>query len=193
MKTLALIAILLIPFFGWNQVKFTAKTFDNGFKYPVMVYTENVAVQDSINAIIVQKIDDLKKSDFCIGDYGYVQKGNHIELHLVCNCIEMSTADHRYYFFNLVEGTLVNHSDIFDDKKKETALKIITHKVKGEKESNSCAAEFGELEKTLDFSQMSIRLFRDGLEIRAVDSDCPTTPIKVKWTELSSCLKYNFI
>lgn len=193
MKKLALITILLIPFFGWNQVKFTAKTLDNGFRYPVMIYTDDMAVQDSINAIIVREIDDLKASDFCIGDYGYVQKGNHIEMHLVCNCIEMSDADHRYLFFNLVNGTKVNHSDIFDDKKKNTALKIITHKVKKGKDTNSCAAEFGEFEGDLDFSKMNIRLFRDGLEIRPIDSDCLKNPVKVMWTELSSCLKYNFI
>ncbi|NRA11439.1 MAG: hypothetical protein HRT57_05755 [Crocinitomicaceae bacterium] len=193
MKTLALIALLTIPFFGWNQIKFTAKNFDNGFRYPVIHFADNEPVQDSINAIIGRKIADLKTSDFCIGDYGYVQKGNHIELHLVCNCIDMDKADHRYYFFNLVDGTLVSHQDIFTTKKKEVALKIISHAIRKVKDANSCVADFGDITEDLDFSKMNIRLYKDGLEIRPSGTDCEKSPVRVKWTELSSCLKYNFI
>ena len=193
MRKLALITTLLIPFFGWNQIKFTAKNFDNGFRYPVMIYGDDVAVQDSINAIISAKVEDLKASDFCIGDYGYVQKGNHIEVHLVCNCIDMTTADHRYLLFNLVEGTLVDHQDLFETKKKGLALKVISNSIRKAEETNTCVADFGDLENDLDFSKMQIRLFKDGLEIRPVNSDCVRTPVRVLWTELSSCLKYNFI
>jgi hypothetical protein len=193
MKTLALIAFLALPFIGWNQIKFNVKNFENGFRYPSMVYTENTAVQDSINAIITSKVADLEASDFCIGDYGYVQKGNHIELHLVCNCIDMETADHRYLLFNLVDGTLVSHHDLFTSKKNEVALKIISHAIRKVKDTNPCVAEFGDLTEDLNFSQMSIRLYKDGLEIRPLKSDCEKTPVTVKWTELSSCLKYSFM
>lgn len=193
MKTFALIALLIMPFLGSSQVKFSAKTFDNGFRYPVMVYPSNTAIQDSINSIIIDKISDLKASDFCIGDYGYVQKGNHIELHLVCNCIEMSTADHRYYLFNLVNGTLVDHIDLFDGKKKDIAMKVVMEKIKKSKASNSCATKFGEDLDSLNFSDIDIRLYRDGIEIRPLNSDCEKSPVKVQWTELSSVLKYNFI
>ncbi|MFT6983831.1 MAG: hypothetical protein ACJAUD_002611 [Crocinitomicaceae bacterium] len=193
MKTLALIAFLTLPFIGWNQLKFTTKDFENGFRYPSIIFTENTSVQDSVNAIIERKVADLKASDFCIGDYGYVQKGNHIELHLVCNCIDMDEADHRYYFFNLVYGTLVAHHDLFTSEKSEVALKIISHAIRKEKDSNPCIADFGDITEDLEFSQMRIRLYRDGLEIRPLQSDCEKTPVKVKWTELSSCLKYSFI
>lgn len=192
MKTLTFFALLFIPFFGWNQIKFTAKTFDNGFRYPVMIY-EKTAIQDSINLSILKEIEDLKASDFCIGDYGYVQKGNHIEVHLVCNCIDMDEADHRYLLFNMVEGTRVGHSDIFESKKKSVALKVISNKIRSVKDSNPCAADFGEMEEDLNFSQMQIRLYKDGLEIRPLETKCEQTPVTVKWTELSSCLKYNFI
>lgn len=193
MKTLVVIAILLIPFLGFNQIKFSVNTFENGFRYPVLIYPENVAVQDSINAQIANNISDLKASDFCIGDYGYVQKGNHIELHLVCNCIDMSTADHRYLCFNLVEGTLVNQPDIFESKKRELALKIISINIRKVKETNTCVTDFGDLTEDLDFSQMNIRFYKDGIEVRPLVGDCSKTPVLVKWTELSSCLKYNFI
>ena len=192
MKKIALIAFLTLPFIGWNQINFTVKNFENGFRYPSIIFTENTAVQDSVNAIIERKVADLKASDFCIGDYGYVQKGNHIELHLVCNCIDMDEADHRYYFFNLAYGTLVSHQDIFTSKKSELALKTISHAIRKAKDSNPCIAEFGNITEDLEFSQMSIRLYRGGLEIRPSNSNCEKTPVKVKWSELSSCLKYGF-
>lgn len=193
MKTLVLLSLLLISFFGFNQVKFTESTFENGFRYPIMVYSDNPVVQDSVNAKILRSIQDLKTSDFCIGDYGFVQKGNHLELHLVCNCIDMTVADHRYLLFNLVEGTLVNHPDVFDSKKRDLALKIISISIRKAKETNTCVADFGDMEKDLDFTQMNIRFYRDGLEIRPIGTECDKTPVKVLWTELSSCLKYNFI
>ncbi len=68
MKTLALIAFLTLPFIGWNQIKFTTKNFENGFRYPSIIFTDNTSVQDSVNVIIERKVADLKASDFCIGD-----------------------------------------------------------------------------------------------------------------------------
>ena len=35
--------------------------------------------------------------------------------------------------------------------------------------------------------------FNNGLEIRSLKSDCEKTPVRMKWTELSLCLKYSFI
>lgn len=104
----------------------------------------------------------------------------------------MGNADHRYYLFNLAYGTLVSHQDLFTSEKSDLALKTISNALRKAKDSNPCIAEFVDITEGLEFLQMSMRLYRDGLEIRSVTSDCEKTPVKVKWTELDSCLKYGF-
>jgi len=174
------------------QIKFTENTFDNGMLYPVAHYPDNPAIADSMNAIIQRNLNDAEGSDFCIGDFGYFQKGNHIELHLVCNCIDFEETDHRYLFFSLETGTLVGYTDLFDSKEKENALKTLNRLVKAADKEKTCSGDFSADDAELTWGDFTWRLYKDGLELHPASGVCET-PVQVPWTEISTYLKYDFL
>lgn len=182
--------MLLMTFAVSAQIKFSEKTFANGMLYPVAHYAKNPAVADSMNAIIQKNLMDAEVSDFCIGDYGLVQKGNHIELHLICNCIDFEETDHRYLFFSLETGKLVGYTDLFDSKEKESALKRINELI-SEASDETCKSELPST-GSISWSDMTIRLYESGLQVHPKSGMC-NNPVEVPWTEVSTYLKYSFL
>ncbi|MCR9172544.1 MAG: hypothetical protein NXI10_08640 [bacterium] len=191
MKYLATTLMLILCGSVMSQIKFSDKTFDNGMRYPVAHYSKNPTVADTMNAIIQRNLMDAEVSDFCVGDYGLVQKGNHVELHLVCNCIDFAETDHRYLFFSLETGQLVDYSDLFDPKEKAKGLTRINELV-SDAGDDTCKAELISNGENLNWSDMTIRLYKEGLEIHPKAGKC-NNPVKVPWTEVSTYLKYNFL
>lgn len=191
MKLLTIALVLFSSYSLFGQIKFTDKTYDNGMRVPIAHFSNNPTVADSMNAILSRNLMDAEKSDFCIGDYGYFQKGNHIELHLICNCIDFAETDHRYLFFSLETGQLVSYSDLFDNQKKDEALAFMNKKIRKSADS-PCKTEFGTMESDLNWDEVTFRLYKDGLEIHPMNETCKT-PVKIAWTELSSYLKYSFL
>jgi hypothetical protein len=195
MKTLLIILGLTLTSTVSAQVKFLSKTFDNGFKYPVAVFTTDKSVEDSLNRLIRASIGDLETSDFCIGEFGYVQKGPHLQLFLLCNCIDMPTSEHRYLFFNLEVGSLVPQKDLFSPKEYEAALKLISAKIKTHKAiTTESQQEFEALIDNLTFESIDIRLSKDGIEIRPMNhNQSEKSPLLISWIDLKPYLQYNFI
>lgn len=191
MKTIITSLLLFTAASVSAQIKFSDQTFDNGMKYPVAHFSKDQTVADSMNAIIRRNLMDAEVSDFCIGDYGLIQKGNHIELHLICNCIDFAETDHRYLFFSLENGALVEYTDIFDSKEKENALKRINELVAAAGEE-TCKAKIAPDGKAVSWQQMRLRFYKDGLEVHPA-SGATENPVKVPWTEISTYLKYNFL
>jgi hypothetical protein len=177
------------------QVKFTSLEFANGLKYPNAVFTAEPAIQDSINKIIKARVADLEPSDFCVGDFGYVQKGSHLQIHMMCNCIDMASTEHRYIFINLTTGLEVPFEDIFEDKVRERALAIISRSIANRSLANdACNEQFNSLGTVPTWEQLSIRLSKDGIEIRPANTDlCEVKPVKVTYAELSEYFKYKFL
>lgn len=192
MKLLATLCLIFGSMVAFGQIKFSDETYDNGMRYPVAHFDSKPEIADSMNAVIQEKLVDAETSDFCVGDYGYFQKGNHIELHLICNCIDFAETDHRYLFFSLESGELVGYSDLFENKKKDEALKFINKSIRDAQASNSCAQEFGDMTENLGWNDMIIRLYKDGFEIHPASGACES-PVKIPWTSVSSFLKYNFL
>lgn len=179
----------------FGQIKLLPKNFENGYKYPHVVLASNQSHEDSINKRIQERIADLKASDFCIGEYGYVQKGSHIEIHLVCNCIDMSESEHRYIFFNIETGENATRSDLFADKEQDKALILVRKKIAGYKANDAgCSDDFKKIPEDASYADFDIRLYKDGIEIRPKDSkNCNSNTLRISWIELSSHLRYNFI
>lgn len=190
MKALTTIIVLLFAGMATAQIKFSDQTFDNGMKYPVAHFSKDQTIADSMNAIIKRNLVDAEVSDFCIGDYGYFQKGNHIELHVICNCIDFAETDHRYLFFSLETGVLVPYTDLFDSKERDKALKKINELISSASDE-TCKAELTS-NGTVDWSQMTYRLYKDGLEIHPQAGTCDN-PVQIPWTVISTYLKYNFL
>ncbi len=187
MKLLMTTTLVLSSWLAISQIKFSDKTFANGMLYPIAHYSSNTAVSDSMNAIIQRNLTDAEISDFCIGDYGFYQKGNHLELHLICNCIDFAETEHKYLFFSLETGTIVAYTDLFESKEKDAALKHINILIR---KSESTA--FGEMTEDLDWSEMTVRLYKDGLEIHPADGTSES-PVQIPWTEVSTYLKFSYL
>lgn len=195
MKLLNLFILFLLSGSIFGQVKLTPKTFDNGFKYPVVVLSPDKTNQEPINKKILESVSDLEASDFCIGEYGFVQKGNHLEIHIFCTCIDLDESEHRYLLFNLETGEMVSHDDLFDPKQKKKALAAINTKIKAYSSSDeTCKTDFGKLNSDIQFEDLSFRLHKDGLEVRPEGTkSCEATPLHMSWVELSKYLKIKFI
>lgn len=191
MKNLMTIVLLLTSFATMAQIKFSEKTFENGMVYPVAHYAKNPAVADTMNAIIQKNLMDAEVSDFCIGDFGLVQKGNHVELHLICNCIDFKETDHRYLFFSLETGQLVGYTDLFDAKERDKALTRINELI-NQASDTTCKAELTSDASEISWSDMTIRLYEHGLQIHPKAGMCDN-PVEVPWTEVSTYLKYSFL
>lgn len=192
MRCFLTIITVLIASTSVAQIKFSESTFDNGMLYPVAEFPDNPTIADSMNAIIQRNLNDAEGSDFCIGDFGYFQKGNHIELHLVCNCIDFTETDHRYLFFSLETGTLVGYTDLFDSKERDKAIKAINRLIKAADQTKTCAGNFAATDAGLEWSDMKFRLYKDGLEVYPTEGACEN-PVQIPWTEISTYLRYSFL
>lgn len=168
---------------------------DNGMRYPKAVITKEPAAQDSINKIIEANVADLRAQDFCAGDFGFVQKGVFVQVHMLCNCIDMEQSEHRYLFFNFKDGTQVAVSEMFDPKKRDEALKFMLKKVSEYKSSDeACNTAYASINESSTFDDIDIRLAADGIEIRPVDTDvCEHTALMIKWLDVHSFLRLNYI
>ena len=176
------------------QIKFKTLEYANGLKYPEAVFVNEPAIQDSVNKIIKQKIGALEQSDFCIGDFGYVQKGSHLQIHFMCNCIDMAETEHRYAFINLSTGTEVKFDDIFLEKDKSKALAVIQKKINGAGNGNEdpCAFVMSSLSGPT-WDDLSLRLHKDGIQIRPANNNkCEHAVVFVSYNELTEYFKYQF-
>ena len=196
MKGSLLIIYVLLFVSGINaQIKFKTLEYANGLKYPEAIFVAEPAIQDSVNKIIKQKIGDLEQSDFCIGDFGYVQKGSHLQLHFMCNCIDMPSTEHRYAFINLSSGTEVSFDDIFSEKDKTKALAAVQRTIhdKSSNMQDACKSNFAKLNSNPNWNDLSFRLHKDGIQIRPNNcSECENSPIFISYNELSEYFKYQF-
>lgn len=195
MKVLTIFAILILTTNAIGQVKFQPRTFENGFKYPHIELSSNKSSEDSINKRILASIADLKASDFCIGEYGFVQKGIHIEIHMFCTCIDLDDSEHRYLLFNTETGEQVKHIDLFDPKQTDKALALLNSKIQSYQASDAnCKSDFSKLNADSKFEDLHLRMYKDGIEVRPLNSvNCEKTPLRVTWTEMSTLLRHKYI
>lgn len=194
-NSLLLLTTLFVVNFIWAQVGLTPQTFDNGFKYPNANFPKDKAIEDKLNEGIYETIKDLEANEFCIGEYGYVQKGSHIEIHIFATCMELAESEHRYVLLNIETGERVKHNDLFAEKQQADALKFILNKMESYKSSNElCQTKFSEVLSSASYNDINIRLYKDGIEVRPINtSDCEQFPMRITWNELKQFLRYNFI
>lgn len=191
-----LVALTLLNTIGlFAQVSIKEGVFENGLSYPVLSDKYDSTKYEIINKDILSGLKDLESNVYCISDYGYVQKGNHIQLQVMCTCMEMDKGELRFFFYNLETGMPVKYSDLFDLKSKDKAMKYLDNKVSSfiSVNSNECINRLKQ-EKSLKFDDLNVRMTREGLEIRSTITDsCKNSPLKVSWSELKDYLKYKFI
>lgn len=177
-------------------MKITEGQFENGLTYPILNDPHDSTHYRKINSNILEGLKDLEESVYCISDYGYVQKGSHLQIQVMCTCMEMDKGDLRFFFYNLESGTPVPYSNLFDSKQRDKALAFVDQKISDYLASNasSCSQDFKSLGDDLNFDSLNVRMTRDGLEIRSPKSEnCENSPVKITWFELKDFLRYKFI
>lgn len=195
MKHIVTTLILLIATGSFAQMKIKEGTFENGLSYPILYEQYDSAKYNVINKYILAGLKDLEESVYCISDYGYVHKGSHIQIQVMCTCMEMDKGELRFFFYNLDTGEPVPYSNLFELKKRDEALAFIDKKVASyiSTNSNACSTSLKNSE-SVKFDDLNVRMTRDGLEIRSKDAvACENSPIKISWNELKDYLKYKFI
>lgn len=188
--------ILSTSFSQLTEVKFREKAFANGMNYPQVIIPASKKCEDSINANILLKISDLESSDFCVGQYGYVQKSTHLQIHIFASCIDMDESQNRFLLYNLDEGTCVPYSDLINPKKTAEAGSYLTEKAKVYAAGKSIELNdeiFSAItEHNLDAFQAEMT--KDGIDLWLPNLTAwGEKRMTITWIELKPFLKYNFI
>ncbi len=194
--TLTLLFFSTCNFAQLSEVKFREETFANGMNYPQVIIPANKAHEDSINADFRRRIADLEASDFCIGQYGYVQKSTHLQIHLFCNCIDFSESQNRYFLYNLEEGRAVPYSDLLNPKEKGPASEYILGKVRGFATEKGIALPEEAVQSISDqtLDAFKVEMTKDGIKVWMPDvQGWGEQPLNMTWIELKPFLKYHFI
>ena len=179
-----------------TEVRFREQTFDNGMNYPQVIIPACKACEDTINANIRFRISDLEASDFCIGQYGYVQKSTHLQIHIFCNCIDFEESQNRYFLYNLDEGRDVPYSDLLNPKKTKEAGTFISEKIKGHLKQKSLNAPDEIISKIEgnNLDALKVEMTKNGVNLWIPEMEgWGEDPAVIQWIELKPFLKYHFI
>lgn len=106
--------------------------------------------------------------------------------------MDFEQTEHKYLFFNLENGLLVDYTDLFDEKEMHRALKEINRQARDLDGADGCQAELGGSEEDLDWSSFHFRLYKDGLEVSHVSETC-SIAFPIPWPLLNSYLKFRFL
>lgn len=193
--TLISIFAFFCSFSQLDQVKFTESTFENGMLYPIAVVSSDKVIEDKINKDLLSQIEDLKSADFCIGNYGYVQKGAHLQIHIFCNCIDFDESQNRYYLYNIESGENVSYSDLLNPKKKKDAVNFLQAKVKAFSSVNSLNLTSDDLNLIINdnLDAFRVTMKREGMDIWLKSANWGEKPLFVTWPEMRTILKYNYL
>lgn len=179
-----------------TEVRFREQTFDNGMNYPQVIIPACKTCEDSINSNIRFRISDLEASDFCIGQYGYVQKSTHLQIHIFCNCIDFEESQNRFLLYNIDEGKDVPYSDLFSSKKTKEVGLYLADQIKNHARNKSLTIS-DELTTSIqkdNLDVLKVEMTKDGLNIWLPEiKEWGEEPAVIKWIELKPFLKYHFI
>ena len=199
MKSIVTLFGLLITAYSYcqnNNVQFRESSFENGMMYPQVVIPGEQEHEEAINSDILNRISDLEKSDFCIGQYGYVQKSAHLQIHIFCNCIEFEESVNRYLLYNIDEGQAVPYSDMLNSKMKKQAAQFLTEMTEKWVLLNSIDANKKNIEKIneLTLDAFIVVLKRSGMDLWLKEEpNWGKKALFIDWDQMKDYLKYRFI
>lgn len=197
LPVLILVVIALNSSAQMGEIKFKDASFANGLVYPVIVIPAHQTLADSINADIYSRVAFLKSSDFCIGQYGYVQKSSHLQIHLYHQCIDSEESENRYFLYNLEEGRSVPYSDLLNPTQRAAAGEFLLGKIKATLAQKGSSISEKMVNQILNdnLNAMQVEMTKDGLNLRLLNAEGwpEGTVCTVTWIEMKPFLKYQFI
>lgn len=176
------------------QMIIRERSFENGLTYPQLEHPHDSSSYIGINNAIYLGLSDLEQSDFCMSDYGYVQKGSHLQLEIMCNCIEMDEGEFRYFLFSTDADKGVPYSDLFEEKSRLKAIEYVMDRIDAYQTElgDGCKEAFGARAER-KFDELHIRMKKAGLQFTPNSGSCQSEPLLINWTDLKDYLKFNYI
>ncbi len=179
-------------FSQYSQIRFKEGTFDNGMLYPIAIAPGLPKVSELINQDLQSKISDLKASDFCVGQYGYVQKADIIQIHIFCNCIDFQESQNRYFLYNVDNGKSVNNMSIIDEKKIKKFTAFLLTNVKEHTTKNNLQLDEEELLNIKENQLNSFKMIfsKDGINL-SLNESWEKNQLFISWSDLKIFMRYS--
>jgi len=191
--------IILLPFLVIFQmvtaqdVKFSERAFDNGLIYPVAKFVGNADAEKALNENILAIVSKYENQDFCIGEFGYVQRTSFIQLNFYFNCIDMDKSLSESHLFNLADGEICPLSEMFMEEKEKNYRAFFHKKVVAHYSQNGKEMPSTDFMDNLSIDDCTVNLMEDGMEISLDSQDWPEEKLILTWNELHPFLKSIFI
>lgn len=194
-KRLILLPLLFVfQFVLAQQVKFTDGQYPNGLTYPIVNFSGNTDAEKNLNENILSIVSEYETQDFCIGQFGYVQQTNFLQLNFYFNCIDMDESKNEFHLFSLENGQPCPPSEMFLDKERKRfreyfRTKITTHFTENGKEQPS-----SEYMESMSIDDCIVQLLEDGIEVSLPSNEnWPAKNLVISWNEIRPFLKSIFI
>lgn len=179
MKLAVSFGLIILSFTLNAQVRLTSGQSENGMIYPIVVVNSESYVSNKINTDILAQIEDTKKADFCLGDYGYIYKGNFLQIHVFFNCDMQENDTHLYLNYNIKTGETFENIDIIDASKRTEFAVLLKDKMA--RQDVNCALSAEEILKN-----GKMIFVKEGFDLLC--DDFQTNKIRFTWIELHSLL-----
>ncbi|MFK7786527.1 MAG: hypothetical protein AB8B56_15510 [Crocinitomicaceae bacterium] len=193
-KIILLPLLFIFQIVSAQEVNFSERAYDNGLTYPVAQFTGNADAEKSLNENILKIISTYEDQDFCIGEYGYVQRTSFIQLNFYFNCIDMDESKSESHLFSLSDGEVCPPSEMFLEGKEKLFRTFFGKKVSAHYIQNGKEAPSSEVMNELTIDDCETLLLEEGIQISiASKEDWPEDDLLIKWSELRPYLKTIFI
>lgn len=195
MNTRILLPLLLISGFSFGQgVKFKDITLENGFTYPEVI-AKDTAVQNKMNRSIEAKVAYLKESEMCVGQYGFTQKNDFIQLGIHASCFEYAKIQNVEGLYSTATGDEVSISAMFDPNRLVKFNEFFSEKLtefltqKGE----DVDTESAQLLLNQSIDDFKVRLTSEGLHFSPKDESWAKKELFFSWNSLDQYIKKRLI
>ena len=161
--------------------------------YPILEYPTKRSTELTINKDIEAQIEKYKADDFCIGQYGFVQKTGFLQIHIYANCISMDESENNYFLYDLETGETIEPSFLVDPKQESKFNKFLVERSRKFIETNSIEDENGDV-NSLTMDDFDVVLEKKGLLMTCNKiSTWRSEVMLLEWSELQAYLKISYI
>lgn len=177
-----------------QEVKFTDGQYPNGLTYPIAKFGMNAKAERMLNKNIIHVVSNYEEQDYCIGQYGYVQQTNFIQINFYFNCIDMDESKNEFHLFSLDDGEPCPTSEMFLDKKKKGYRQFFRKRIAAHFTENGKDAPSDEQMQSMSIDDCTVKLLEKGIKIsRPNDKNWPDKDLMINWSEIQPFLKTTFI
>lgn len=193
-KLLLLPLLFVFQIVTAQEVKFSEGNYDNGLIYPIADFTGNVDAKNALNENIIEIVSEYQEQDYCVGQYGFVQRTSFIQLNFYFNCIDMDKSKSESHLFDLSNGEVCPPSEMFLKKTEKKYRAFFHKKVSAHYTQNGKTMPTTDFMNNLSIDDCDVILLEEGLEI-SLDSqkDWPEEKLLITWEEIRPFLKTIFI